>query len=184
MSKKIFSLHFILVILKVWLYIHMHMGFQGGTSVKASACRFRRHRSHEFDPWIRKILWGRKWQLTPVFLPGKFHGQRSLVGCSPWGRQEWDMTEHAHTHINIASSEFLDTSFFKSFSSPYSFGNNKECYCEHICTQLLVPKQCSLWCISISGIAGWYIPCIDFYLYQLLPYWPPKLLRCALPVMC
>ena len=74
--------------------------------------------------------------------------------------------------------------FFKSFSSPYSFGNNKECYCEHICTQLLVPKQCSLWCISISGIAGWYIPCIDFYLYQLLPYWPPKLLQCALPVMC
>ena len=35
---------------------------------------------------IWKILWRRKWQPTPVFLPGKFHGQRSLVGCSPWGR--------------------------------------------------------------------------------------------------
>ena len=36
-----------------------------------------------FDPWIRKNCWRRKWQPTPVFLPGKFHGQRSLVGSSP-----------------------------------------------------------------------------------------------------
>ena len=37
-----------------------------------------------FDPLVRKILWRRKWQSTPVSLPGKSHGQRSLVGCSPW----------------------------------------------------------------------------------------------------
>ena len=36
-----------------------------------------------FDPWVRKIPW--KWQSTAVLLPGKSHGQRSLVGCSPWG---------------------------------------------------------------------------------------------------
>ena len=36
-----------------------------------------------FDPWVGKIPWSRKWQPTPVFLPGKFHGQRSLVGYSP-----------------------------------------------------------------------------------------------------
>ena len=41
-----------------------------------------------FDPWVRKILWRRKWQLTPVFLPGKFYGQRSLAGCNPWGCRE------------------------------------------------------------------------------------------------
>ena len=41
--------------------------------------------------------WRRKWQPTPVFLPGKFHGQRSLVGYSPWGCKELDMTEHTHT---------------------------------------------------------------------------------------
>ena len=35
----------------------------------------------------------RQWQPTPVFLPGKSHGRRSLVGCSPWGREEWDTTE-------------------------------------------------------------------------------------------
>ena len=37
--------------------------------------------------------WRRKWQPTPVFLPGESHGQRSLVGCSPWGRTELDTTE-------------------------------------------------------------------------------------------
>ena len=40
-----------------------------------------------FDPWIGKIPWRRKWQPIPVFLPGKSHGQRSLVGYSPWGRR-------------------------------------------------------------------------------------------------
>ena len=44
--------------------------------------------------WIKKIPWGRKWQPTPVFLPGEFHGQRSLVGCSPYGCRESDPTEH------------------------------------------------------------------------------------------
>ena len=36
-----------------------------------------------FNPWVRKISWRRKWQLTPVFLPGEFHGQRSLAGYNP-----------------------------------------------------------------------------------------------------
>ena len=49
-----------------------------------------------FDPWVRKIPWRRKWQPTPVFLPGKFHGWRSLVGYSPWGRKELDTTERLH----------------------------------------------------------------------------------------
>jgi len=38
------------------------------------------------------IPWRRKWQPTPVFLPGKFHGQKSLEGYSPWGRKELDLT--------------------------------------------------------------------------------------------
>ena len=46
-----------------------------------------------FDPWVRKIPWRRKWQPTPVFLPGKSHRQRSLVGYSPWGHKESDTTE-------------------------------------------------------------------------------------------
>ena len=45
-----------------------------------------------FDPWVRKIPWRKKWQSTPVFVPGKFHGQRSLVGYTPWDHKESDMT--------------------------------------------------------------------------------------------
>ena len=46
-----------------------------------------------FDPWVGKIPWRRKWQSTPVLLPGKSHGQRSLVGYNPWGHKELDTTE-------------------------------------------------------------------------------------------
>ena len=46
-----------------------------------------------FDPWVRKIPWRKKWLPTPGFLPGDFHGQRSLVGYSPWGRKKLDTTE-------------------------------------------------------------------------------------------
>ena len=46
-----------------------------------------------FDPWVRKIPWRREWQNTPVFLPGEFHGQRSLAGYSPGGYKELDTTE-------------------------------------------------------------------------------------------
>ena len=62
------------------------------------ACQCRRRRRHGFDPSVRKIPWRRKWQPTPVFLPGKSHGQRSLAGCIPWGHKESDMTEHTHAH--------------------------------------------------------------------------------------
>jgi len=41
-----------------------------------------------FDPWVGKIPWRREWKAMPVFLPGKSHGQRSLVGYSPWGCKE------------------------------------------------------------------------------------------------
>ena len=45
---------------------------------------------------------GNGWLLTPVFLPGEFHGQRSLAGYSPWGHKELDTTEYAHTQYQIA----------------------------------------------------------------------------------
>ena len=45
------------------------------------------------DPWVWKLPWKRARQATPVFLPGKPHGQRGLVGYSPWGRKESDRTE-------------------------------------------------------------------------------------------
>ena len=51
-----------------------------------------------FDPWLGNILWSRKWQPAPLFLPGKFHGQMNLVGYSPWDCKELDTTKHtAHS---------------------------------------------------------------------------------------
>ena len=50
-----------------------------------SACQCRRHTRRGFDLWVGKIPRSRKWQPTPVFLSGKFHGMTSLVGYSPWG---------------------------------------------------------------------------------------------------
>ena len=44
----------------------------------------------------------RQWHPTPVLLPGKSHGQRSLVGCSPWGREESDTTERLHVHFSLS----------------------------------------------------------------------------------
>ena len=67
----------------------MYEGFPWGSAVKnlpASAGGAETW----FSPWV-----GRKWQLTPVFLPRKSHGQRSLAGYSPWGHKESDTTEHA-----------------------------------------------------------------------------------------
>ena len=71
----------------------VEMGFPGGSVVKNLPAM----RRHEFNPWVRKIPWKKKWQSTPAFLPEESHGQRSLRGglCSPWGHKELDMVEHS-----------------------------------------------------------------------------------------
>ena len=51
------------------------------------------------DPWAGKIVWRRKWQPTPVLLPGKSHGQRSLVSYSPRGHKELETTKRLHFHF-------------------------------------------------------------------------------------
>ena len=83
-----------------WTVAHLApltMGFsrqEHWSGGKESACQCRRH---GFDPWVGKIPWRRKWQPTPVFLPGKSHGQRSLVGYRSWGCKELDTTERLST---------------------------------------------------------------------------------------
>ena len=72
------------------------MDFPGGSDGKSICLQCGRP---GFDPWVRKIPWRRKWQPTPVFLPGKSHGWRSLVGYSLWGHKESDMTEWLHFHF-------------------------------------------------------------------------------------
>ena len=57
-----------------------------------------------FTPWVGKIPWRRKWQPTPVFLPGESHGRKSLVGCNPWGRKESDTIDRLHFHFQASNS--------------------------------------------------------------------------------
>ena len=57
-----------------------------------------------FDSWVWKMPWRRAMQPTPVFLPGEPHGERSLVGYSPWGRKEWDTTEQLNTRMDTPPS--------------------------------------------------------------------------------
>jgi len=59
----------------------------------------------QFYPWVGKIPWRKGWLATPVILFGRFHGQRSLAGYSPWGHKEPDMTEQ----LTLSVSLLIDT---------------------------------------------------------------------------
>ena len=76
------------------MYIHIQ-GFPDGSNGRVCLqCR-----RPGFNPWVGKMPWRRKWQPTPVFLPGGPHGQRSLAGYSPWDCTESEMTKHVQAHV-------------------------------------------------------------------------------------
>ena len=74
-------------------FVSVPTRFPSGSESKAAACSAGRP---GLEPCVRNILWRRKWQPTPVPLPGKSHGQRSPVGYSPWDRKQSDTTEVFH----------------------------------------------------------------------------------------
>ena len=77
------------------------IGFPSGSAGKELACQCSRCK---FYPWVRKIPWRRKWHPTAVFLPGKSHGQKSLLGYSPWGHKEYK-----HTHRELPGGPVVRT---------------------------------------------------------------------------
>ena len=78
--------------------------------------------------------WRRKWQPSPVLLPGKFHGLRSPVGYSPWGCKESDTTERLHFHFLV---------ILESLSSDYSPGLRRLCHRAQSCLTLRSPVDWS-----------------------------------------
>ena len=79
------SLSFTLASLTSYYILSMRIiGLPWWLSGEEFTCKCRRGR---FNPWVRKIPWRRKWKPTPVFLPGKSHEERNLVGYSPWGHK-------------------------------------------------------------------------------------------------
>ena len=83
-------------------------------SGKEPTCQCRRHKRLRCNPWVRKMPWKRKQQPTPVFLSGESHGERSLVGCSPWGCRELDAieaTEHTQKSLIFEYSHIQSWGF-------------------------------------------------------------------------
>ena len=86
-----------------------------------------------FKP-IRGKSWRRQWQPTPVLLPGKSHGQRSLEGCSPWGRWGSDTNERLHLHFSLSHIGEGN-------------GNPLQCSC------LENPRDGGAWWAAVYGVA-------------------------------
>ena len=80
------------------------------------------------------VLWRRQWHSTPVLLPGKSYGWRSLVGCSPWGREESDTTERLHFHFSLSCIG-------------EGHGNPLQCSC------LENPRDRGAWWAAVYGVA-------------------------------
>ena len=82
-----------------WLWSPAYSPFDGQADFPS--CKLCRR--PKLNPWVRAIPWRRGWLPTPVFLPGEFHGRRSLMGYSPWGHKGSDMTEQL-TPLHFTSS--------------------------------------------------------------------------------
>ena len=98
-----------------WSNLAAAAGFSGGSVVKTPPAKAGDSRDVGS---IWKILWRRKWQPTPVFLPGKFHGQRNLVGYSSWACKELDMTEWLSTHTGKTLRQYYESqncNYWKQF---------------------------------------------------------------------
>ena len=93
----------------IYAYLH-NIWLPRWCSGKESTCQCQRHKRPGFDPWVGKIPWSRKWGLTPAFLPSKLHGQRSLVGYSPWitKSQAW-LSNRACTHTQYIIYAYILT---------------------------------------------------------------------------
>ena len=96
--------------------------FPCGPSGKESACQYRKPKKHGLDPWIKKILQSRKWQPTPVFLPGKYHGQRSLHSAAHargLGKKNLDFAGHTQSLLHTLLQLFACFFWFslKSFKN-------------------------------------------------------------------
>jgi len=132
-----------------------------------STCQCRSYRRQGFDLWVGKIPWRRKWQPTPVFLPGKSHGQRSLVGYSPWDSKESEVTERLSMPTQGFSKGMLRWLLLWMWDW---------------CPQgLFVPAESSsmkIWqmenLISLALISGWLCSIISLCVVSLWPYFEMK----------
>ena len=112
-------------------------------------------RKYRFDPWVGKIPWRSKWQPTPVFLPEKSYGQKSLAGYSPWGRKELDTTEATEGQQQRTGEVVFYRSPSKTFLS--EFWSKMDDYFDQL---PLLNSTISVWtCKLPNGQPGWTWGC-------------------------
>ena len=96
---KLIEMSYILIKAVVLCLCMINKGLPWWLSAKESACSAG-DKEMQVQSLGQEDPWRRKWQPTPVFLPGRFHGQKSLAGYSPQGHKESDTTEHTHTMVD------------------------------------------------------------------------------------
>ena len=145
----------------------IYMGFPRWHSGKGSACQFRRCKRHRFNPSVGKIPWSRKWQPTPVFLPEKFHEQKSLVGYSLWGSQK---VGHDIVTEQQQLRKLSPTTPFQGFSLETRFGTALDVWVFMILSDvswgstfppLAFFKALVHFKISYSTLSTWHIHCVS-----------------------
>ena len=77
--------------------MNKHLGVSHVALVKRNCLPVQKTKRCHLDPWVGKIPWRRAWQPTPAFLPGEFHGQRSLAGYNSWVTKSLIRLTHTHT---------------------------------------------------------------------------------------
>ena len=104
------------------IYSKAIRGLPRWQSGKESTCQCRRHRRYGFDQWVGEIPWKKKQQLTPVFLPEKSHGQRSLAGYSPQGCKGVGhnlATKQQHIYLDVLSHILFHHSLLQDIDYSY-----------------------------------------------------------------
>ena len=114
-------------LLDIYIYIRKMEASQAAQLISKPPHQCRRPKRHGFDLWVRKIPLEKKMATYSSILAGKLHGQRSLMGYSPWGRKESDVTEHTYACIRKITYSFNFSSFFFSIIAYYIILNIVPC---------------------------------------------------------
>ena len=161
---------------QISLYLYVKQwAFPGGASGEESASWCRKCKWHGFDPWVGKIPWSRKWHHTAALLPGKFNGQRSPTGYSPWGHKNTtadpvicfarlqkasrSYSEHRLLRENKHVQWTLEQHGPEPCRSTYmqSFSLSMVLRSQHEVESVLVDGRCrgQLWCLVFCGCPGY-----------------------------
>ena len=120
-------------------------------SGKESACQCRRCKGCRVNSWARKTTWRRKWQPTPVFLPRKPHGQRSLVGYNPCSSKESNTTEWLNT--SLLSYIVLVSSWTNAFYDIYVYWSQSDHDPRHFMTLMYVISSLNIKIFGMTSVS-------------------------------